>query len=82
MRADMPKSGSVSEHFPAPGILKDANQNPIMGIDEEGNEVPLRAKPGGIVQGPRHVGLSRYAGLTADTPMGDADPDEIEAQVN
>ena len=67
MRAGMPRSSAVHEHLPAPPVLKyAADQSEIW--TEEG---PLVAKPGGLVQGPRHVGLRRWAGVDKNTPIGE-----------
>lgn len=66
MRADMPKSSAL-DHLPPPPTLK-------RGVDQseiwEG-DAPVVAKAGGIIQGPRHVGLRRWAGVSSDTPIGD-----------
>lgn len=87
MRAGMPKPASkVAEHLPEPPILKNAFDDDIYqpGLDEQGQPVPYRAKEGGIVQGPRHIGMRRWAGVSRDTPIGDdpdsgAEPEEEQA---
>lgn len=58
MRAGMP---TASLHLPEPPILKNAHNEDLYeaDLDEAGNPVPKVAKPGGIVQGPRHIGMRR-----------------------
>lgn len=46
-------------------------------VDSEGN--PVYAKAGGIVQGPRHIGMRRTAGIKANEPLPGYD-DEEQAQ--
>lgn len=81
MRADMPKAGSreVLDHVPGAPVLRHAiDQSEIY----EG-DAPLMGKPGGIVQGPRHIGLRRWAGVDANTVIGiepepETDPEQDE----
>lgn len=70
MRAGMP---TASLHLPEPPILKNAFHEDLYQpeTDEDGNPMPYTAKAGGIVQGPRHIGLRRYAGVTRETVLGD-----------
>jgi hypothetical protein len=86
MRKDMPKAGSfriahevIAEHVPpAPVLVNEFDQSPMWHIDETtGMHQPWRAKEGGIIQGPRHVGLRRYAGVTKDSVLG-YEPDYVE----
>lgn len=65
MRAGMPRSSALAEHLPEPPVLKHAADQSEIWTDEG----PLLGKPGGLVQGPRHVGLRRWAGVDKDTPL-------------
>ena len=67
------ESDEMRARMPKPAALLDENREAMYGTDPDGNPVPLMATPGGIVTGPRHVGMRRYAGLDKDTPLGDAD---------
>lgn len=78
MRAGMP---TASLHLPDAPILKNALNEPLYHseTDEDGSPVPWVAKEGGIVQGPRHVGMRRHLGINKDTPIGHEpghEPDE------
>lgn len=87
MRRDMPKpprrASTVAEHLPKPPKLvakRFTEQGQPLGdefllLDASG--APQEAKPGGLVQGPRHIGLRRYAGVTADTVLGEEPEPEI-----
>lgn len=80
MRAGMPRPASkVAGLIPQAPILKNALDEDLYSpeTDEDGNPVPMRAKEGGIVQGPRHVGMRRwaldeeYGWMSKETPIGD-----------
>lgn len=82
MRAGMPtasKKADLLDHLPPAPVLKNAFREDLYHAetDEQGNPVPWTGKEGGIVQGPRHIGLRRYAGVSTDTDLGPApEPDE------
>jgi hypothetical protein len=88
MRGRMPTAGvnPAFSFFPEPpvlplvtGVKKTGEVIPTDQplTDEEGNT--FLAKPGGIVQGPRHIGLRRYAGIDKDTPIGkEPEPEQPE----
>lgn len=76
MRGRMPTAQKVAGYIPEPPVLTREDQSPI--FDPE-TEKPYVAKPGGLVQGPRHIGLRRYAGVDARTPIGD-EPEQPHAE--
>jgi hypothetical protein len=82
MRAGMPKPASLTHvELPAPPILTYAFDRSEM-YDEAGE--PIRAKEGGIVQGPRHVGMRRHAATSQggwvdkNKPMDPEEPEKEE----
>ena len=74
------ESDEMRARMPKPGHLLDDNRQPLYRPEtgEGGEPIPFMERAGGIVQGPRHVGLSRHAGLDKNTPIGDADPDDAD----
>jgi hypothetical protein len=83
MRAGMPRS-SYLDHIPAAPILKNAFDEDLYyaETDEAGNPIPITGREGGIVQGPRHIGLRRYSGISKDEPLPgyEGDDEQEEAQ--
>ena len=81
MRAGMPRSSSrVPEDvvLPEPPIMKNAFQEDLYrpDTDEDGKPVPWQAKEGGIIQGPRHIGMRRFSTITRDTVIGEEPEDD------
>ena len=73
MRAGMP-TASLNGHLPPPPILKNAFGEDIYHAEtdpETGAPMPWVGREGGLVQGPRHLGLRRYAHVDKDTPLDD-----------
>jgi hypothetical protein len=70
---------AAAEHMPAAPVATAPDGTVLLDpyTIGSGDEKPLMGKEGGLLQGPRHMGLRRYSGMDSETPM-DADPDEEE----
>ncbi len=73
------ESDEMRKHMPKPAQLLTASNEP-MTVDIDGEVVPVMAKPGGLVTGPRHVGLRRYAGIRSDQPLPGYEDEEHDEQ--
>lgn len=67
------ESDEMRKHMPKPAQLTNIWREGLY-EEVEGEIKPLMESPGGLVQGPRHVGLRRHAGITKETELGEAEP--------
>lgn len=72
------ESDEMRARMPKPGALLDSNRQPMFGTAANGVVVPLIETPGGIIQGPRHIGMRRFAGVKADVSLDDDDDERSE----
>lgn len=78
MRADMPKSGRMA-HVALPDAPVLRREGDLSEIWEDDH--PVHAKEGGLIQGPRHIGMRRFATKAEGGWLDPAEPldDEPEA---
>ncbi len=63
---------AITAHWPGEPTLVTAEGHQIYdlpGVNGEQGE-PLKGTAGGLLQGPRHIGMRRYAGVTRETVIG------------